>query len=489
MNFKNYVVLISVPSKDGLAELATGYPVAPNLILTARHVLETKDRDNQKPIKAKWWYHKPKVVGDQGWLTLADDAIVWRGEGELDAALLRLPEKEWTPKEYLFLSSDRPSEDTRWASEGFPHVARRKELPKATSFQGNVYSKADAESYFELSEDANPDREAGWKGVSGMAVFVRRKILGIVRSIPTGFKSARLHAVPSWKMLEDPAFRKAIGYDDKQKRLNEYRGRLMGKIKKSFEVFDSVARRLNKNDTWSGAPPEKKVGILADCFLETSLHDMLSAFNDELLNAVENGEVHHADVLFDVVMLLLPALHDHGIVEGIRSDKKENKALFVQLPACLATVAEIVMAGVDGRETRFRPRDRERQFPKGVLQLPDAPDSGFGSQEKFIKDLDQYLVNKFYDEEPGEKEKDIQEKLPVVFAYLKDERDKGKRTSYLAFLMPGDSNKQKEIRGMMEYIAGKYPIACLALNDDIHLKEFEVGQYNSVRRMVPLKDK
>ncbi|MBF0631366.1 MAG: hypothetical protein HQL89_10305 [Magnetococcales bacterium] len=489
MNFKNYVVLISVPSKDGLAELATGYPVVPNLILTARHVLETKDRDNQKPIKAKWWYHKPKVDGDQGWLTLADDAIVWRGEGELDAALLRLPEKEWTPKESLFLSSDRPSEDTRWASEGFPHVARRKELPKAASFQGRVYSKADAEPCFELSEDANPDREEGWKGVSGMAVFVRRKILGIVRSNPTGFNSARIHAVPSWKMLEDSDFRKAIGYDDKQKRINEYRGRLMGKIKNSFDIIDSVARGLIKNDTWSGASPEKKVGILADCLLEVSFHDMLKAFNTAWLNAVENGEANHADVLYDVFMLLLPALYDHGVIEGVRIDKKKNKALLVDVPAFHATVAEIVMAGVDSRETRFRPRERETQFPKGVLQLPDAPDSGFGSQDKFINDLNHHLVNKFYDEEPGEQVRDLYEKLPVVLDYLKDERDAGKRTSYLAFLMPSDSNKQTEIRKMMEYISEKYPIACLALNDDIQLKKFEVGQYNSVRRMVPLKDK
>ncbi|MBF0171870.1 MAG: hypothetical protein HQL83_00340 [Magnetococcales bacterium] len=507
MNFKNYVVLISVPSKDGLAELATGYPVAPNLILTARHVLETKDRDNQKPIKAKWWYHKPKVDGDQGWLTLADDAIVWLGEGELDAALLRLPEKEWTPKESLYLLSDRPSEDTRWASEGFPHAARWEKLPKATSFQGNVYSKADAEAYFELSEDANPDREEGWKGVSGMAVVVRNRILGIVTAIPHGFNSAKLYAVPSWKMLEDPAFRETIEYDDKRKRLNEYRASLEKLIKDHTEFFDPVAKALGISADWGSASSDEiKGSVLAQGLLERSIPDMLKELNNAWREA--DGAPNKRNALYDAVKLLLPALYDRRIVEEIKIDKGLNNPLFFELDAFHETVAEIIMAGVDGRAARFRERENEHELPKGEFRLPNAPDSGINIsqqaddleahlQAKFSPDLlgslqdsvNNYLAKRFYVTQPGARERTPDEKKRMVAAHLNNERDTGGFTFYLVFFLPDGLEEQSRMRELMEKISQDYPIACLAMNDDSALELSETKQFGLLKSMVPLKKK
>ncbi|MBF0107561.1 MAG: hypothetical protein HQL76_00080 [Magnetococcales bacterium] len=498
MNFRDFVVIISVPTTDDLAELATGYPVAPNLILTARHVLEPEDRDRDKSVKAKWWGYKPEEKDDQGWL---EAEIVWCGKDDLDAALLRLPERSWTPKEYLFLSSERPREGTEWASEGFPHVARREDCPKSASFHGKVYSMMDSKPYFEISEDANPVREEGWKGVSGMAVVVQDKLIGIVQSIPSGFDGKRLHAVPSWKMLEDPDFRKAIRYDDKQNRLDEYRALLEKEIQKNVDYFAPVAQEFGKGAEWGRASSKEEKGrLLAECMLRISLPDMLESLYTSWKEA---DDVSKQNVLYDVVRLLLPALYDNRIVEDIKIDKDLANPLFVELPAFHETVAEIIMAGVDVRSAQFRDGGSEDELPKGAFSLPDVPDSGIdvkSEAENLRKHLDakfspdfqnavnNYLIKRFYKQPRGARERTLDEKKKLAATNIKNRR-KRTPTFYLIFFMPDDPRACSKIREFMESIATDYHIACLAMKDNVDLELSEKELLGPLPFMVSPKPK
>ncbi|MGB5687218.1 MAG: hypothetical protein WBM35_15520, partial [Candidatus Electrothrix sp.] len=82
------IVTIFVPTgqeKEG--KIGTGYPVAEDLILTSRHTIEGGSGE----IQVRWHYYTDEDAPDQSWITLTEKDIVWKGEGALDAVLLRCP--------------------------------------------------------------------------------------------------------------------------------------------------------------------------------------------------------------------------------------------------------------------------------------------------------------------------------------------------------------------------------------------------------------
>jgi len=206
---KNLLIMLFVPTKDGLGAIGTGYPISENLILTARHVLEPDDRNTCKKIRVCWNYFRSNE--NQGWFDISDDDIVWRSENGLDAALIRCS-KPTEVKGFGVLSSELPCDNTDWASEGFPRVTKCCDTRNPASFIGKVCSKATQETYFELTVESHPNKENDWKGASGMPVFVGDKIIGVVQSVPANFDGSRLHATPIWKLLEDKKFCSLIGY-------------------------------------------------------------------------------------------------------------------------------------------------------------------------------------------------------------------------------------------------------------------------------------
>src|SRR4051794_118398 len=81
-----FVPTLEPDGRDGggrCGEIATGFPVAHDLVLVARHVLEPAKRDRRYPIAIL-----RHSISAAKWIDLDETAIVWRGEGEIDAALL-----------------------------------------------------------------------------------------------------------------------------------------------------------------------------------------------------------------------------------------------------------------------------------------------------------------------------------------------------------------------------------------------------------------
>ncbi|MFO7640294.1 MAG: hypothetical protein R6X17_03235, partial [Candidatus Competibacteraceae bacterium] len=72
---KDLIVAIFVPTTgEGKmpGRVGTGYPVAEDLILTSRHVIESKNRDRQKPIRVRWFHDKPASGESPEWTPLND---------------------------------------------------------------------------------------------------------------------------------------------------------------------------------------------------------------------------------------------------------------------------------------------------------------------------------------------------------------------------------------------------------------------------------
>lgn len=212
MNGKDMLVEIFVSNEDDEeGSIATGYPVAPNKILTARHALFPEDGSG-RPDKIEVRWHYLKDLGDAyDWqpATIFECGL----DDALDVAVLecRFPENIRID---CYLLSKNPSKQLEWESEGFPRVGKRDEYRKAVDLWGTVAKAADNRDELTVDIEASVAEGALWKGASGSPVFWKDTdtIVGIVCSCPENFNAARFDATPTWKLLAHDGFRNAIDH-------------------------------------------------------------------------------------------------------------------------------------------------------------------------------------------------------------------------------------------------------------------------------------
>ena len=279
---KSLIVAVFVPTTDAArtdhkgceGTIATGYPVAPDLVLTARHLFHPESpvlRDPRYPVKVRWHYHRQHPDADsQGWIPLApdEDAMVWRGTADLDAVLLRCPRPQGALG-WGIVSEEPPTDDMPWVSEGFPRATVYDALRDPCAFAGKCFSKAPGEYYFELDARAPPEAEEDWRGASGMPIFVGRRILGVAQRVPKKFGSERLHATPCRKLLADQRFRDALGFDDWQGRLDQVQSELAGVLTPAAAA--ALAAALGITADLAGHKPPEHTARVAQQLLETDI--------------------------------------------------------------------------------------------------------------------------------------------------------------------------------------------------------------------------
>ena len=393
---KSFLIAVFVPITDEAGkecgELATGYPVGKNLILTARHVLQPKPpacRDEGRPIKIRWHHY------NSGWIDIPDENIIWQSQGKLDAALIRCPR----PPEAVgwgIISNEKPGKDMHWESAGFPRATKYDNVREPSGFSGSVRSMADQDDCFELIEDAQPDSDDNWKGASGMPVFVGDKILGVVQSVPPNFRAKKLYATPTWKLLQDDSFKQALGLDDQTERLERARKLLSRLLERSDEVTRELAAKLALS---SSEMQKCRVDVVEKLLTETppleELFEQALSVQEVLLGKKDRVG---ARVAADLMLTILPAIHDAGVVSDVRRRKGDVTEHIIALPTELRTLAEIIMAGADRREARLRPVQAEGYFPDGEPSLAPPPESGRDRDadgKQFQRDLFTDLVTVF----------------------------------------------------------------------------------------------
>jgi hypothetical protein len=201
---KELLVQIFVESdENGEGKFATGYPVADNLLITARHVLYPREGQPPKKISVRLYHSETRE-----WKDLDHTNIVWEGGDKYDVALL---DCGYIFHGYARLSNHIPrTTDEKWESEGFPDAGRKDNNSKPVAMKGTIYGAAPTQDLFELGVD-NPPSEAGlWKGASGSPVFVGNEIVGIIHSYPDNFNGNRLNAIPIQKLMQIPEFMNTI---------------------------------------------------------------------------------------------------------------------------------------------------------------------------------------------------------------------------------------------------------------------------------------
>lgn len=520
---KSLLIAVFVPTtnergedfKGEIGERATGYPVGKDLILTARHVLHPKPpnrRDSRYPVAIRW--HCFRSGDDVDWIDISDDDIVWESQGELDAALIRCPRRPPDAVGWGIVSHERPRDGTQWISEGFPRAAKYGNRRNPSSFIGKTCSKAPNEPYFELTVDAAPEDEEGWKGVSGMPVFVDHKILGVVRSVPPNFSAKKLHATPAWKLREDDAFRRWIGDDKQAAHFKKTRSKLVELFRRSPDAIDAIQRELpDIADKMIGLDKGRKADDLVEHLLNTDIRTAIQALRDAHRSFCEDdggGERNRcdADMLVALSQLIVPALYDYGVVRWVGSQHGDGSAALVLLPTCTKTVAEIIMAGADGRATRFRHREDEDDQPEGELNLPRMPESGIdddnveartalqrhlnkkfnlGECDAFRRAVDDYLLATFPRRARGGSE--MKDRIKFTADLLESKRRDSGQTFYMIFDLPNDVEGQNAMRAMVASLKRDYSaLAFLCLDDSSEREREEMKLVDPFCRMLPLKE-
>ena len=190
----------------------TGYPVSTNLLLTARHVVvpETakvpQTRDRNYPIEIRW--SGSRGTRDYRWLSLGEDPVVWSGQGDMDAALVRIPASA-RPRGcqgHGDLMEDVPEVHTRYWAAGFPVGGQRHGENTKQPFSGKIEKSHGSDAYLYAQVTSDFESRGDWSGASGMPIVCDDRIAGIVVEVQTKATN-RLTCISAFRLRNDPEFR------------------------------------------------------------------------------------------------------------------------------------------------------------------------------------------------------------------------------------------------------------------------------------------
>lgn len=194
----------------GQWEAGTAYPIAKDLLITARHVLYPELRDETKLRQVEWSDYKD-VSGQK--ITSDITRVVFDGGKDLDIAIVACQ----TPPEinsFIKLSERDPIAGEEWDSFGYPKIGEegRKGIRKKMPIMGE-FLHPDNHHELDLKFEEKLMTPQLWQGLSGAAGFSRTsgQLMMVIISMPTDLN--RLYAVSiPYLLRKSPDFKKAAGY-------------------------------------------------------------------------------------------------------------------------------------------------------------------------------------------------------------------------------------------------------------------------------------
>jgi len=512
------IVRISVPVLGGEYEIGTGYPVGTDLILTSRHVVQPEKRDSSRLIKVFWQCGHDRAEPEA--VDLDPQVIVWLGTDSIDAALVRCPRPEGADRGWGFFANDHVPIGAAWSGAGFATAAKVDEVRRREPFAGTVVGPGDPRDMsLVLSATTYPKATDGWSGASGMPVFVDSRIVGVLKGGLREFHPSALHITPAKDMLANSEFRALIGYDDidpdeEARRRQGFRSKLTDIISRTPRPFVDVAKQLGLQLTMTIASDHAEfAGRILDMRLEQAV-DILREVRQSVLQALRDQPEQariEADALSEAVQLIVPALYKHAVVWKVRRKKGEVEAGLIEVNAHHSTVAEILMAGADGRQTEFQPRQNINQFPEGRLSLPQAPEGGFdkdgetaaanllkhlhwkfqpGEPTDLCDAADKFMIWRFYTQkQTGAKGWTREEERILAKKSLVSQTSQLKKTFYLLFRPPDDAAERQKIESQVRDVCKYYPgLVCLAMSEDFDIAQEEYDHLLAFCPMLPVAE-
>ena len=200
-----YVQLLA-PIGSGKGKIGTAFPVAKGVLLSARHVLRNADTGELyasiQSVQAKWWdkQETPQLCTE----------ILWESAQEDDIILLGCPFPEGFEESFGQIQFWKPQPGARFHSQGFAAVERlnSSKARDLLAFFGdtNEIPGGNARHFDLIVTGGEPAESENWKGGSGSPVIINDRVVGVIHTVPAGYKGDRLRASPLWLFEDDKEF-------------------------------------------------------------------------------------------------------------------------------------------------------------------------------------------------------------------------------------------------------------------------------------------
>lgn len=431
----NLIVRVQIYAEDDKEKLrkegqtvpiGTAYPVAPERILTSRHVLAKKDQDIDPRLIDLAWYRVRRCPTSGQFIVCKDEtgecfrperkaiSVVWDGGEEWDAVLLQCPFPKGITVPPDLLSGVLPEFHKNWSSEGFPKAGVGKGQPH--TLKGETFGCAFSARSFQLQASTYPDEAEGWEGVSGAPIFVNERIIGLIQDVPVKFEARELQAIPMFRLLAIPEFRKAVGLPEQEEtaRINPapFKSKIIALLENApdvLEILENQCAKENVRDDSSSAPCK-----------ENSFKGRATHVTEKMFSSLESGVsllrlAFHAcggadgkdrkNVLKDIACFFFPACFTpEASADLLTVHELRNEALLDARAASVPGV-EFRMAAIEGRQAQF---DEDRTGgPVGRKKIHDPPP--FTPEKMRDEQVLEKIARFFYDKTTSEVQRPIKE--------------------------------------------------------------------------------
>lgn len=371
-DWKKWLVQIYAKGEDGKS-VATGYPLAPDRILTSYHAVAGKEVEvrfvRQGPEK-KWLKATLKWPAADAPQEIRD----------LDVALLEVTEERFEVPLPPGANVDLCTGD-EWETEGFPRASFRAsngqtETP-AEPLWGTLASVTNEDSVLSLAVTSQPTNPEDAEGVSGAPVVAEGRLVGVLRRWPPRWTS-RLQATPFTTLWKAEGFRETLGEAGVRALLREV-----------SQVLRSAVMEITQHHPWLLEAFFQEL-LVTDDNVEERLERFLQT--DTLVAAEVLYRVHHKvlqgkvrggdpQVVERMVVTALPQLDvaTHALEAAIAQQGGSCLVLAVHSPV----IAEIAVARLSDRFAYFRGEKGDVVVPTEI-PLPESMEiSSLGAKEAF----------------------------------------------------------------------------------------------------------
>lgn len=425
-----YVQLFS-PTTADRGHIGTAYPVAENVLLTAAHVIRSRETGklhcSADKIQARWWKRKD----EDPQLCLE---VLWDGtDTGFDAMLLSCPFPDEFKNEWSALESRKPAPNEDFYTQGFARVEKRKDAREIKTIQGSTCELTLHTKHFDVNvHTGGPAESAGWKGASGSPVFVGDQIVGVIGSVPDAYAAKVLRCIPIFELLDIPEFRANVYDHDGQIKAGrqQLKTRAIQELEHSATVLAAIAKNAELPAGTSAtecveALSKRRSGKVLDVCIKAK----------QQLNAQPGNEIVSA---FCLCMLPITFRFTCQEMAALRKKMAGMSSAMLSLPVDDEEVIfEVYMAGASAREMR-QPRFDGRKWRPDEELMASEPDSGPIRPEGFSHHVQEKIV-------PGRGRPTSRSKSKVI-QRLKNDAEHDRYRHY--FIYRPDDYTEDEIRQM-----------------------------------------
>lgn len=365
----------------------SGYPITPDRILTAAHVVA-------------------EALESQGQITLAFGhqntpidslvSVLW-ADRDIDVAVLgcQLPPALQPAHELLL---EPPATPMAWHAQGYTDFGKANLSGGQDGYHGTLLPFAVTKATVPLGCTDGPVTADQWAGGSGSVAFdsaTSQTALAVITDYQGGKKLDHLLAVPLCYLLHAEAtcegFRQAIQFEA-YTRCRDYRDKVIQAIttklqKLEKQTLEQVRDAINPllpqavqiDKRFHG--PDCAEPLASAMVLHVAVTEVLACLGR--FRAQAPGRSIEAEALAAIIDYVLPLNYTPGLTQRLWTHLATDPCGLVEGEAPTHSLAELIMAAYDRQRAQFveditRQKDRDAQDIRGATALPypEGPEDG-----------------------------------------------------------------------------------------------------------------